>query len=120
MWRGQNLGQGGIHGAGVGRPMGLVAHWHHKRNNWCKLCQASGNDWTWVLVGDGHKGMVGMDRRHGTGGRSALSNGNGRNMCSSSWRKRKVQSLTSLLRPGGKLERNESWNVAKWYTHLVC
>lgn len=56
--------------------MGLVTHWHHKRNNWCKLCQASGDDWTWVLVGDGNKGMMGKDRRHRTGGRSALSNGN--------------------------------------------
>lgn len=56
--------------------MGLVAHWHHKRNNRTKLCQASGDDWTWVLVGDGHKGVMGERRRQTrTGGRSALSDG---------------------------------------------
>lgn len=99
--------------------MGLVAHWHRKRNNWCKLCQASGDDWTWVLVGDGHKGMMGKDRRHRTGGRSALNNGNRRNMCSTSGMKRQVQSLTGLSCPGSKLKRNESWNVTKWYTQLV-
>lgn len=55
--------------------MGLVAHWHHKRNNRTELCQASGDDWTWVLVGDAYKGVMGKHRRHGSGGRSALSDG---------------------------------------------
>lgn len=72
-----------------------------------------------MLVGDGHKGMMGKDRRHRTGGGSALSNGNGRNMCSASGKTRQVQSVTSLLCPRSKLQRNESWNVTKWYTQLV-
>lgn len=75
MCRSQNLGQSGVHGTSVGRPMGLVAHWYHERNNRTKLCQARGNDWTWVLVGDGYKGVMGQHRRTGTGGRSALSDG---------------------------------------------